>query len=158
MIQSMKTYSMKASEIQKDWLLVDAQDLVLGRLASFIACCLRGKHKPTYTPHMDGGDHVVVINADKIHLTGHKLDDKVFHWHTGHPGGIKQRTARQTLESRYSDRLLKKAVERMITRSPLGRLQMTHLHIYAGSSHPHAGQKPQVIDFGARNPKNKKRS
>lgn len=157
MLQSMKTWSVKAPDIRKQWLLVDARDLVLGRVASFVACCLRGKHKPEFTPHMDMGDHVVVINAEKVHLTGNKREDKVFHWHTGYPGGIKQRTARQTLEGKFPERLFRKAVERMITRGPLGRAQMGHLYVYTGEDHPHKGQNPKPVDFAAFNPKNAKR-
>jgi large subunit ribosomal protein L13 len=152
----MKTYSMKASEIDKKWYVIDATDLVLGRLASIIAMYLRGKHKPSFTPHMDCGDNIIVINAEKVRLTGKKLDDKKFYWHTGHPGGIKERTIKQLLEGRYPERVISKAVERMITRGPLGRQQMTNLKIYAGSVHPHEAQTPQVLDVASMNPKNKR--
>ncbi len=152
----MKTYSMKASEIDKKWYVIDATDLVLGRLASIIAMYLRGKHKPSFTPHMDCGDNIIVINAEKVRLTGKKLDDKKFYWHTGHPGGIKERTIKQLLEGRYPERVISKAVERMITRGPLGRQQMTNLKIYAGSTHPHEAQTPQVLDVASMNPKNKR--
>lgn len=152
----MKTYSMKAGEIDKKWCVIDATDLVLGRLASIISMRLRGKHKPTYTPHMDCGDHVIVINADKVRLTGNKLSDKKYYWHTGYPGGIKDRTASQLLEGRHPDRVIFKAVQRMITRNVLGRQQMTHLHIYAGSEHPHEAQKPEILDVASMNPKNKR--
>ena len=149
-----KTYSAKASEIQKKWVLIDAEGLVLGRMASQIAMILRGKHKTTFTPHMDCGDNVIVINAEKVRVTGNKLADKVFYWHTGYPGGIKERTAGQTLGGRYPERLIQKAVERMITRGPLGRQQMRNLKVYAGPNHPHEAQQPVALDLAARNAKN----
>ncbi len=152
----MKTYSAKASEIEKKWFVIDAEGLVLGRLASQIARILRGKHKPTFTPHMDCGDNVVVVNAEKVKLTGRKTSDKVYHWHTGHPGGIKQRTAGQILEGKHPDRVITKAVERMITRNRLGRQQMKNLRVYAGPDHPHEAQQPEVLDIAAMNPKNKR--
>jgi large subunit ribosomal protein L13 len=152
----MKTYSAKPSEIKKKWLLIDAEGLVLGRLASVIAMRLRGKHKPTFTPHMDCGDNVIVINAEKVKLTGRKLADKTFYWHTGHPGGVKGRTMGQLLGGRFPERVLVKAVERMITRSPLGRQQMSNLKVYAGPTHPHEAQQPEVLDVAAMNPKNKR--
>ena len=152
----MKTYSMKASEIEKKWYVVDATDLVLGRLASQVAKYLRGKHKTTFTPHMECGDHIIVVNAEKVPLTGNKLKDRKFYWHTGHPGGIKERTMKQLLEGKYPERVVFKAVERMITRGPLGRQQMTALKIYAGSTHPHEAQNPQILDVAAMNPKNKR--
>lgn len=154
----MKTYSMKASEIQKDWILIDAEGLILGRLASIVAKLLRGKHKPTFTPHMDCGDNVVVINAEKVALTGNKLEDKKFHWHTGYAGGVKIRTAGQTLDGNHPERLIMKAVERMITRNTLGRQQMTHLRVFAGSNHPHQGQNPKKLDIASMNEKNTKRA
>ena len=150
----MKTFSLKAHEIEKKWCVIDAEGLVLGRLASIIAMRLRGKHKPTFTPHMDCGDHVVVINAGKIKFTGAKLEEKKFYWHTGFPGGIKERSMNQILTGPYPERVLHKAVERMITRGPLGRLQMTHLKVYAGAEHPHQAQAPEVLDVKAMNPKN----
>lgn len=152
----MKTYSIKASEIDKKWYLIDATDLVLGRMASIIAMYLRGKHKPSFTPHMDCGDNIIVINAEKVRLTGNKLTDKKFYWHTGHPGGIKERTIKQLLEGKYPERVVSKAVERMITRGPLGRQQMGGLKIYAGPNHPHEAQTPQVLDVASMNPKNKR--
>lgn len=152
----MKTYSMKASEVDKKWYVIDATDLVLGRLASIIANYLRGKHKPAFTPHMDCGDHIIVLNAEKVRLTGNKLKDKKFYWHTGYPGGIKERTMNQLLEGKYPDRVLHKAVERMITRGPLGRKQMGNLKIYAGENHPHEAQNPKVLDVASMNPKNKR--
>ncbi len=154
----MKTFTLKQSEIQKNWILIDATDLVLGRLASHVANVLRGKNKPTYTPHMDCGDNVVIINADKVHMTGRKRTDKVFYWHTGYPGGIKHRTMDQILEGKYPERVIQKAVQRMLPKeSPLARKQLKNLYVYTGSEHPHQGQQPQVVDFGALNPKNKRR-
>lgn len=151
----MKTYSMKASEIDKKWFVIDAQDLVLGRLASIVANHLRGKHKPTYTPHMDCGDHIVVINAEKIALTGaNKMNQQIYHRHTGYPGGIKSRSAKQVLEGAHPERVFLKAVERMVPRGPLGRKQMTNLRVYAGNQHPHEAQNPQVLDVAAMNSKN----
>ncbi|WP_288900798.1 50S ribosomal protein L13 [uncultured Sneathiella sp.] len=150
----MKTYSAKPSEVEKKWLLIDAEGLVLGRLASIIATRLRGKHKPMYTPHIDCGDNVIVINAEKVALTGKKLTDKVFYWHTGHPGGIKSRTAEKTLGSAHPERLIMKAVERMIPRGALGRQQFSNLRVYAGSEHPHAAQNPEVVDVASMNAKN----
>lgn len=152
----MKTYSAKPSEINKKWLLVDAEGVVLGRLASIIANRLRGKHKPTYTPHMDCGDNVIVINAEKVKLTGNKLTQRKFYWHTGYPGGIKERTTGQILGGKYPNRVIEKAVERMIPRGPLGRKQVSHLRVYAGAEHPHAAQQPELLDIAAINPKNKR--
>lgn len=152
----MKTYSMKASEIDKKWHVIDATDLVLGRLSSIVAKYLRGKHKPTFTPHMDCGDYIIVINAEKVRLTGNKLKDRKFYWHTGHPGGIKERTMNQLLEGKYPERVLYKAIERMITHGPLGRQQMSGLKIYAGPEHPHEAQNPQPLDVASMNPKNKR--
>jgi large subunit ribosomal protein L13 len=142
-------------EIEKSWILIDAENIIVGRLAAFIALRLRGKHRPDYSPHIDLGDHVVVINADRVKLTGQKRAEKVYYWHTGHPGGIKQRTAAQILDGRFPERVLEKAVERMLPKeSPLARKQMTHLRIYAGVDHPHAAQNPQTIDFAKLNAKN----
>ena len=152
----MKTYSAKPSDIEKKWVVIDADGVVLGRLASIISMRLRGKHLPSYTPHMDCGDNVIVINADKVRLTGKKLTDKRFFWHTGYAGGIKSRTIGQILEGRYPERVIIKAVERMITRGPLGRVQMKNLRVYAGSEHPHEAQKPEALDVAAMNPKNKR--
>lgn len=152
----MKTFTLKPADIDKKWFVVDADGVVLGRLASILANMLRGKHKPTYTPHMDCGDHIVVINAEKVKLTGNKRRDDMFYWHTGYPGGIKQRSKGQILDGRHPERVIEKAVERMIPRGPLGRRQMTHLKIYKGGSHPHEAQQPQVLDVGAMNPKNKR--
>ena len=152
----MKTYSMKQSEISKKWFVVDAEGVVLGRLASVIANRLRGKHKPGFTPHMDCGDYIVVVNAAKVRLTGKKLTDRRFHWHTGHPGGIKDRSMGEILGGRYPERVVEKAVERMVPRGPLGRKQMSNLKIYAGPDHPHAAQQPEALDVGGMNPKNKR--
>mgnify|MGYP001472011928 FL=1 len=152
----MKTYSAKPTEITKKWYVVDADGVVLGRLASVVANRLRGKHKPMYTPHMDCGDHIVVINAEKVHITGNKAEGKLFHWHTGYPGGIKQRTPAQTLAGKHPERLIEKAVERMVPRGPLGRQQMGNLRVYAGTKHPHEAQQPEVLDVAAMNPKNKR--
>ncbi len=150
------TLSLKPAEVQKDWVLIDAEGVVLGRLASIIAMRLRGKHKPQFTPHVDCGDNIVVVNAAKVRVTGNKADQSVFYWHTGYPGGIKGRTVRQRLESRYPERVVQKAVERMITRGPLQRRQMKHLYVYAGAEHPHDGQQPRNLDVAAMSPKNKR--
>ena len=152
----MKTYSAKPDEIVRKWFIVDAEDLVLGRMASQIALRLRGKHKPMYTPHMDCGDNIIVINAEKVKLTGRKLSDKIYYWHTGHPGGIKSRTAGAILEGDHPERVVIKAVERMISRNPLGTQQMRKLHVYAGPEHPHDAQQPEVLDIAAMNSKNKR--
>jgi large subunit ribosomal protein L13 len=152
----MKTFSATPSDIEKKWVLIDAEGVVLGRLASQVAKILRGKHKPSFTPHMDCGDNVIVVNAEKVKLTGKKLSDKKFYWHTGYPGGIKERTMGQILEGKYPERVVEKAVERMITRNNLGRQQMKNLRVYAGSEHPHEAQQPEVLDLQAMNPKNKR--
>lgn len=151
----MKTYSATPSDIEKKWWLIDARDMVLGRLAVEVADLLRGKHKTTYTPHMDCGDHVVVVNAEKVHLTGNKRAGKRLYWHTGYPGGIKSRTMEQILEGRHPERAILKAVQRMLPRGPLGRLQFSHLRVYAGADHPHEAQQPEALDLGARNRKNR---
>jgi large subunit ribosomal protein L13 len=150
----MSTYSAKPAEVEKKWILIDAEGVVLGRLASLIAMRLRGKHKPTFTPHVDCGDHVIVVNADKVVLTGNKYNDKVYYWHTGHPGGIKERTARKIIEGRFPERVLEKAVLRMLPRGPLARKQMTHLKLYAGAAHPHDAQQPVALDVKSLNRKN----
>ena len=149
------TKAAKASEVEKKWHLIDADGLVVGRLATIIANLLRGKHKPLFTPHADIGDHVVVINAEKVRFTGKKLGDKVYYRHTGYAGGIKSVTAGKVLEGRFPERVLEKAFERMIPRGPLGREQMRHLHLYAGTEHPHAGQNPEFLDVAGMNRKNK---
>ena len=148
------TQSLKPAEVEKRWLLIDAEGLVLGRLAAIIAQRLRGKHKPQFTPHVDCGDNVVVVNAEKVRVTGNKADQSVFYYHTGHPGGIKGRTVRQRLESAHPERVIEKAVERMITRGPLQRRQMKHLYVYKGGEHPHAGQAPAPLDVAGMNRKN----
>jgi large subunit ribosomal protein L13 len=150
----MKTYSARASEIEKKWIVIDAEGLVVGRLASIIAMRLRGKHKPTYTPHMDGGDHIIVINAAKVVLTGQKMKKKIYYHHTGYIGGIKERSAGAIMAGKFPERILEKAVERMVPRGPLGRRQMSHLHLYAGATHPHEAQQAEPLDVGAMNPKN----
>ncbi|MEI4486272.1 50S ribosomal protein L13 [Frigidibacter sp. MR17.14] len=150
----MKTFTATPADIDKKWILIDAEGVVLGRLASIVAMRLRGKHKATFTPHMDMGDNVIIINADKVQMTGNKRADKVYYWHTGHPGGIKQRTARQILEGAHPERVVIKAVERMISRNRLGRAQMSNLRVYAGAAHPHEAQQPVVLDVKTLNPKN----
>jgi large subunit ribosomal protein L13 len=152
----MKTYSAKPSEIVKKWYVVDADGVILGRLASVIANRLRGKHKPTFTPHMDCGDNIVVINAEKVKLTGNKLEQREFHWHTGYPGGIKDRAIGKILGGKHPERVVEKAVERMVPRGPLGRRQMKNLRVYAGTAHPHEAQQPEVLDVAGMNPKNKR--
>ncbi|ANK79612.1 50S ribosomal protein L13 [Minwuia thermotolerans] len=150
----MKTFSATPATIEKKWILIDAEDVVLGRLAAFAANRLRGKHKPGYTPHMDDGDNVIIVNAGKVKLTGYKRDDKVYYWHTGYPGGIKSRTARDILEGDHPERVVEKAIQRMIPKGPLGRQQFKNLRVYAGAEHPHEGQQPEVIDFKSLNHKN----
>ena len=150
----MKTYTAKASEIDKKWILIDAEGAVVGRLAAFIATRLRGKHKATFTPHMDCGDNVIVVNADKVVLTGRKYSDKKYYWHTGYPGGIKERTAREILEGRFPERVVEKAVKRMMPGGPLTRAQLKNLKIYAGGEHPHEAQKPEAVDLAGLNGKN----
>ncbi len=141
--------------VEKQWLLIDAEGLVVGRLASIVANILRGKHKPSFTPHVDCGDNVIIINADKVKFTGNKLTDKVYYKHTGYAGGIKETTPAKILEGRFPERVLEKAVERMIPRGPLGRQQMRNLRIFAGTEHPHVAQNPEVLDIASRNRKNK---
>jgi len=150
----MKTYSARPADIEKKWIVIDAEGVVLGRLASIVAQRLRGKHKATFTPHMDMGDNVIVINADKVQMTGNKRADKNYYWHTGYPGGIKSRTAGQILEGKYPERVVTKAVQRMLPGGPLSRKQMTNLRVYAGGEHPHEAQQPEVLDVAAMNSKN----
>lgn len=152
----MKTYSAKPSDVEHKWFVVDAEDLVLGRMASVVALRLRGKHKPMYTPHIDCGDNIIIVNAEKVRLTGNKRQDKVYHRHSGYPGGIKSTTADQVLSGKHPERVVIKAIERMISRNPLGRQQMRKLHVYAGPEHPHAGQQPEALDVAAMNSKNKR--
>jgi large subunit ribosomal protein L13 len=150
----MKTYFAKAGEVEKKWILIDAEGLVVGRLASLIAMRLKGKHKPNYTPHIDAGDNVIVINADKVVFTGGKTDDKIYYRHTGYPGGIKQSTPRRLLEGKFPERVLELAVGRMLKRGPLQRKLMRNLKVYKGAAHPHEAQKPEPIDVKALNRKN----
>jgi len=154
-----KTYSAKPSEIQKSWLVIDAKDLVLGRLAAEVAKILRGKHKPTFTPHMDCGDNVIITNARFVKLTGNKADrkdGKIYYWHTGYPGGIKDTTAGKLLEGKYPERVVEYAIKRMITKNNLRNKQMSNLYIYPGQNHPHEAQQPKVYDFASMNVKNKR--
>jgi large subunit ribosomal protein L13 len=150
----MKTYSAKPAEVDKKWVVIDANGLVVGRLASLVALRLRGKHLPTYTPHVDCGDNVIIVNAAKVVLTGRKVERKVYHHHTGFIGGIKERTAKSILEGRFPERIVEKAVERMLPRGPLGRKQLGNLRVYAGAEHPHAAQNPVPVDIAAMNRKN----
>lgn len=151
----MKTFSATPKDYKKEWLVIDAEGVVLGRLASYAAKLLRGKHKPLFTPNMDCGDHVVIINAEKVKLTGRKRGKKVYYHHTGFPGGIKERSAEHILSGENPDRVLKKAIERMLPKdSPLARRQYSHLFIYNGSEHPHSAQQPKTVDFAAMNEKN----
>jgi large subunit ribosomal protein L13 len=152
----MKTYSAKPAEVDKKWVMIDAQGLIVGRLASIIAMRLRGKHKPSYTPHVDCGDNVIVVNAEKVVLTGRKLEQKVYHHHTGYVGGIKERSAKSIIEGRFPERIVEKAVERMLPRGPLGRVQLGNLRVYKGPEHPHAAQNPEKLEVGAMNRKNKR--
>ena len=150
----MKTFSAKPSDKEKKWILIDATGIVLGRLASIIASHLRGKHKASFTPHMDMGDNIIVVNADKIQMTGKKRSDKRYYWHTGYPGGIKSRTAEDILEGKFPERVLVKAVKRMLPGGVLSRKQMTNLKVYAGANHPHEAQNPEILDVRALNNKN----
>ena len=150
----MNTYTAKPAEVEKKWVLIDGSGLVVGRLASLIALRLRGKHKPTYTPHVDCGDNVIVVNAEKVVLTGRKVQQKVYHHHTGHIGGIKERTAKFILDGKFPQRIVEKAVERMLPRGPLGRRQLGNLRVYKGPEHPHEAQQPEKIDIAAMNRKN----
>ncbi len=150
----MKTFSAKPSNIQKDWVVIDAEGIVLGRLAAIVAARLRGKHKVTFTPHMDCGDNIIVINADKVKLTGRKYDNKIYYWHTGYPGGIKDRTAKQLLEGKHPERVVEAAVRRMMPGGPLSRKQLKNLRIYNGSEHNHEAQTPTVLNLAEANDKN----
>ena len=152
----LKTFSATPADIQKKWIVVDAEGVVLGRLASIVAARLRGKHKTKYTPHMDCGDNVIVINAAKVKVTGNKYEDKKFYWHTGYPGGIKVKTIREIIEGKFPERVIVNAVRRMLPREPLGRQQMRNLRVYAGAEHPHGGSNPEVLNVAAMNPKNKR--
>ena len=150
------TTSIKPAEVEKKWLIVDAEGVTLGRMASIIALHLRGKHKPQFTPHVDCGDNVIVINAEKVRLTGNKRQNDIFYWHTGYPGGIKQRSKGQILDGKHPERVVEKAVERMLPKGPLGRQVFKNLRVYAGTEHPHEAQNPEVLDIAAMNPKNKR--
>jgi large subunit ribosomal protein L13 len=150
------TQSLREQDVDKKWILIDAKDLVLGRLAVIVANHLRGKHLPSYTPHVDCGDHVIVVNAEKVHVTGNKLKDKKFYWHTGYAGGIKERSMGQILGGRFPERAIEKAVERMVPRGPLGRKIMGNLRVYSGENHPHTAQNPTVFDVASLNRKNKR--
>lgn len=155
----MKTFNAKPAEIEKKWIVIDAEGLIVGRVASIIASRLRGKHLPIYTPNVDCGDYVVVINADKVVFTGRKRTDKKYYWHTGHPGGIKERTADKILDGRFPERIIQKAVERMLPKeSPLARKQMSNLKVYTGADHPHEAQNPEKLDVAAMSDKNTLRS
>jgi large subunit ribosomal protein L13 len=154
----MTSYSAKPAEVEKKWVLIDAQGLVVGRLATLVAMRLRGKHKATYTPHVDDGDNVIIVNADKVVLTGRKVQQKVYHHHTGYIGGIKERTAGFILGSKFPQRVVEKAIERMLPRGPLARRQLGNLRVYAGSAHPHEAQQPVKLDVAALNPKNSRRA
>lgn len=150
----MTTFVAKPAEVEKKWVLIDASGLVVGRLATIIAMRLKGKHKAIYTPHVDCGDNVIVINADKVVFTGKKLEKKVYHHHTGYIGGIKERSARMIMEGRFPERVLEKAVERMLARGPLGRKIMGNLRVYKGDKHPHEAQNPEKLDVAKMNRKN----
>ena len=152
----MKTYSAKPGDIERKWFVIDAEGVVLGRLASIVAMHLRGKHKPMYTPHLDCGDHIVIINADKVQLTGNKLADKTYYRHTGYPGGIRSTTAGKILDGKHPERVVEKAVQRMIPKGPLGRQVLRKLKVYAGAEHPHEAQQPEFLDVAAMNDKNKR--
>ena len=150
----MSTYSAKAADIEKKWVMIDAKGLVVGRLATIVAMRLRGKHKPTFTPHADDGDNVIIINAAKAVLTGRKRERKVYYHHTGFIGGIKERTAKSILEGKFPERIVEKAVQRMLPHGPLGRAQFGNLRVYKGAEHPHAAQQPEKLDIASMNRKN----
>lgn len=154
----MKTFSAKSTEIEKKWLLIDAEGLVLGRLASHIAIVLRGKNKPIFTPHVDCGDNVIVVNAEKVHLTGAKRDNKLYYWHTGYPGGIKSKSASDILDGKFPERVIMKAVQRMLPGGSLSRKQLKNLKVYAGVEHPHEAQQPMKVNFAENNVKNSRRT
>ena len=152
----MKTYAAKPADVERKWYVIDAEGVVLGRLASLVAHRLRGKHKPSYTPHINCGDHIIVVNAEKVRLTGNKLSQKRFYWHTGYPGGIKSRTMEQRLSGKNPETVVLKAVERMLPKGPLGRRNLKNLRVYVGAEHPHEAQNPEALDVAAMNPKNKR--
>ena len=152
----MKTYSAKPADVEAKWWIVDAEGVLLGRMAAIIADRLRGKHKPMYTPNIDCGDHVIVINAEKVRMTGNKRADKNYYWHTGYPGGIRSRTAANYLDGDKPDVVIRKAIERMLPKTKMGRAQYGKLKVYAGTEHPHEAQQPEALDLAAMNPKNKR--
>lgn len=152
----MKTFFLKEKQINKKWLVINAEGLVVGRLAAFVATLLRGKHKPEYTPHMDCGDNVIIVNAEKAHFTGNKLKDKIYYRHTGHPGGLKQTTPDNILNGKFPERVIEMAVNRMLDDGPMARRRFENLYVYSGPEHKHQGQQPQEIDFASLNRKNKK--
>ncbi len=153
----MKTFSLKPADVQKEWILIDAEHLVLGRVASLIAKMLKGKHKPTFTPHVDCGDNIIVINAEKIAMTGRK-DQEKFYWHTGFPGGVKFRSRRQILDGKHPERVIMNAVRRMLPKGALGHQILSNLRVYAGTEHPHEAQSPKLLDVAALNPKNTRKA
>lgn len=153
----MRTYTLKSGQVKKDWVVIDAKDLILGRLSAVIASHLRGKHRPDFTPHVDCGDNVVVINAEKVCVTGNKLESNVFYWHTGYPGGIKGQSIKERLTGKHPERVIQKAVERMLPKGPLGRKMCKNLRIYCGENHPHEAQCPKVLNVAEFNSKNVKR-
>ena len=142
-----QTSSLRKEDVDKKWILIDAEGIVLGRLASKVSMILSGKHKTSFTPHADCGDHVIIINAEKVKFTGKKLDNKIYYWHTGHPGGIKNRTARQIIEGKFPDRVIRMAVKRMIPKGPLGSVQLSNMKVYAGTNHPHEAQAPELLNI-----------
>ena len=150
------TISIKPADVKKDWVLIDAEGLILGRLAAIVASRLRGKHKAIFTPHVDCGDNIIIVNAEKVKVTGKKAEDSIFYYHTGYAGGIKGRSIKDRLASKNPQSVVEKAIERMITRGPLQRQQMKNLHVYVGPEHPHAAQQPKTLDVAALNPKNKR--
>ena len=150
------TISIKPADVKKDWVLIDAEGLILGRLAAIVATRLRGKHKPIFTPHVDCGDNIIIVNAEKVKLTGKKMEDSIFYYHTGYAGGIKGRSIKDRLTGKNPQSVVEKAIERMITRGPLQRQQMKNLYVYAGPEHPHAAQQPKSLDIGALNTKNRR--
>jgi large subunit ribosomal protein L13 len=151
-----QTYRIKPAEVDKKWVLIDAEGVVVGRLAAIVADRLRGKHKPSYTPHVDCGDNIIIINAAKVKLTGNKFTDNLFHWHTGFPGGIRNRTPKETIEGKHPERVLEKAIQRMMPHGPLAKQIFSNLRVYGGAEHPHMAQNPEVLDVAALNPKNKR--
>jgi len=153
----MKTFSLKKEEIKKNWVLIDAKDVVLGRLAVYSANILRGKNKPYYTPNQDCGDNLIIINADQIHLTGKKVTDKIYYRHTGYPGGIKETNPKKMKSKNKSNEIIKLAIKRMIPSGPLGKKQLSNCKIYSGEQHSHDAQQPKKIEFEKFNNKNLKR-